>query len=130
MLTKLFVYGSLKRGFHNPYALQLHHQARFWSEGKLRGLLLDLGEYPALVPQSRGTQYVYGEIFELGDQVHQLLANLDYYEGFDPQNPDSGAYKRERLVVESSYGPTLCWAYTYNSPWQELAVVPGGNWPG
>lgn len=128
-MSKLFVYGSLKRGFNNPYAVQLQHEAQYLCDGKLRGLLLSLGPYPAVVPQAGGSSYIYGEIYALGAQTDTLLASLDYYEGYDPQAPEAGEYRRERLTVETSDGPVECWCYTYNRAWQQLTVVPDGIWP-
>jgi gamma-glutamylcyclotransferase (GGCT)/AIG2-like uncharacterized protein YtfP len=128
-MSKLFVYGSLKRGFLNPYAMQLQQEAQFLCEGKLRGLLLNLGRYPAVVAQTQGSTYVFGEIYKLGTRMDTLLASLDQYEGYDPQAPETGEYRRELLEVETPYGPMSCWCYTYNRSWQRGMIVKSGRWP-
>jgi gamma-glutamylaminecyclotransferase len=73
--TRLFVYGTLKRGFPGAHLLRdaLFEGAAVTAEGFA---LYDLGAYPALVRTSSGV--VRGESFSL---PREMLAVLDEYEG-------------------------------------------------
>ena len=74
-MTVLFVYGTLMRGgrYHEVLA-----NARFCGEACTPPCfaLVDLGEYPALVPH--GEKRVSGELFQVDDQT---LAAIDEFEG-------------------------------------------------
>lgn len=71
---RLFVYGTLRRG--QP-AHHLMGAARFLGACRTTPAwrVLDLGEYPGLVP---GDTAVAGELYEVDDET---LATLDEYEG-------------------------------------------------
>lgn len=83
MLTRIFVYGSLKRGERLHGALQ---DSTFIGVGNINGTLFDLGPYPAVVLE--GESRVGGEIFEATDPV---VRDLDRIEGHPHY------YKRERV---------------------------------
>ncbi len=110
--TRLFVYGTLKRGFPG----QAHmHGSRF--EGcATTGLgyaLYDLGPYPALVVAGRGT--VTGELHWI---TAEHLARLDHYEGSD--------YARESIVLADGSR-----AEAYLMPLEHVVgspCIPGGIW--
>jgi len=50
-IAKLFVYGTLRRGFELHSYLR-RQSARFLGEGIIGGRLYDLGEYPGAIPSS------------------------------------------------------------------------------
>jgi gamma-glutamylcyclotransferase (GGCT)/AIG2-like uncharacterized protein YtfP len=89
-IHRLFVYGSLKRGYRHHAELQ---GARFVAVARTSAAyrLLDFGSYPGL---ARGTRAVEGELFEVDDAV---LERLDEFEGSD--------YLRRR--IELSDGSTV-----------------------
>lgn len=90
----VFAYGTLKRG---------QERERFWPHSPLRitpartrGVLYDLGPFPALTP---GADWIRGECWELQpEHLAETLRVLDEEEGFEGQPTD--LYRRE--VVE-------CW---------------------
>ncbi len=95
---RLFVYGTLRRGF------ELHHHlarlgARFLAEAKVAAELFDRGRYPGARPSGRRGKWVRGELFELRQPARDLRV-LDKVEGFVP-----GALKREpvRARDDGSY---------------------------
>src|SRR5687768_10199370 len=71
----VFVYGSLRRG--NTRAMSVRFpEATYVAEGKVRGSLYDLGEYPGLVLDGEAS-VVTGEMYEVDDDT---LHRLDKFE--------------------------------------------------
>ena len=78
-LTRVFVYGSLKRGFHNHRFL---HGQRFIGEARTKPVyrLLSFDAYPGMIPASDGGHSIHGEVWEV-DAPCKLM--LDHLEGVD-----------------------------------------------
>lgn len=90
-MPRLFVYGSLKRGFSNAH---LMHGARFvraCSTTTGYRLVRYQSGYPALVHSPLSGARVHGELYEVGAD---LLAQLDEFEGC----PD--LYQRELVLLQ------------------------------
>ena len=130
-VVKLFVYGSLKPGFSN-YALieRFVHDAR---SGRIRGILADLGSFPALIP---GDGLVEGVVLEL-DQA--ALAITDRIEGYAPKR-DTCLYWRKQVVLElDDGGQVTAWVYEFAEPQRisghprlvarEIGGIPVHAWP-
>ncbi len=106
---KLFVYGTLRRGF-DPHEY-LRSFARFVGRGRIAGRLYDLGEYPGAIPSELPGEEVEGELYELGDLGRQLKT-LDDYEEFDPKHPEKSLFIRQQVDVSLEGGERLkAWAY-------------------
>lgn len=94
MTNAVFAYGTLKRGFC---------RAKCWPRdptqvevGFVRGQLLDLDEYPGLLP---GNDWIRGEIWSFNpDDMPTTLAVLDAVEGYR-QAGESDWYVRQTLNV-------------------------------
>jgi len=71
-MNKVFVYGTLKRGFPNHHLIC---EGKFLGIDFIYGKLLDLGSFPAVV---EGKRAIEGEIFEVDEN---LIKRLDYLEG-------------------------------------------------
>jgi len=116
----LFVYGTLKRGFSNPWSRRLWSHARFAGEASLPGRLYDLGPFPAFVEDASSGTLVHGEVAELSDPG--LLAQLDHYEG--------AQYARLlRRVRMHGGGEREAWVYVWHAPLANARFIPGGRWP-
>ncbi len=76
MSRRLFVYGSLKRGFVHHERLARAEWLREASTAPGHGLIVQ-GVYPALVVVRGATSIVHGELYRVGDA---LLAELDEFE--------------------------------------------------
>lgn len=76
-MPKIFVYGSLKKGFHNSELLE---DCVFLGEFKTKDYfrMLDLGSYPAVYFDESGFR-VTGELYEIEDD---MLRQVDYLEGY------------------------------------------------
>lgn len=110
----VFVYGSLKKGFHN-------HD---WLEGAdyvgvdclLNFLMISLGSYPGIIPAPQSGLIVYGELYVVDDATFKRLDRLEGYPNL---------YTREFV--------TLCsgrkgWVYIWNGDRDNQLVVESGQW--
>lgn len=106
----LFVYGTLMRGFSNPFAKKLKQEAVWCEKGLFTGQLFDLGEYPGAVYRQDTTTTVRGEIWQLHD-FQKTIATLDIYEGIHEKEPE---YVRQLIPILCESGiQTHCWVYIY-----------------
>ena len=114
-------YGSLMRGgaAHDSFALD--RRLAFIAPCRLPGQLLDLGDYPGLVA---GPGMVAGELFSLPDAA--LLAELDAYEDYDPDDPAGSPYRR--VTMRLTVPDCIAWAYVWQVPVAGAPVVPDGDW--
>lgn len=111
-MHKVFVYGSLKQGFHN---FRLLHDAPFIGVDKTKGTLLDLGSFPGLLAEGQTT--IHGEVYEVDGRS---LARLDRLEG----HPDF--YKREFHTLESGQ---QAWVYFINEGYADKRRrISSGIW--
>lgn len=156
-MLKLFVYGTLKRGFANH---------RYFCQGYLTiqkatitgRLLAASASFPALwIPESAilargssdyladvakqnsfsrggfaepGLEFgpVSGELFTFGDPEARLAA-VDRLEGFDPKG--ESFYQRVLAYVTVGESKVPAWLYVFEDHQLEgLAEVPGGVWEG
>jgi gamma-glutamylcyclotransferase (GGCT)/AIG2-like uncharacterized protein YtfP len=62
---RLFVYGTLMRGFDHPMARLLAGHADFLGEATCRGRLVLVKHYPGLLLSDVRSDIVHGELFRL-----------------------------------------------------------------
>ena len=74
----LFVYGTLRRGYDNPYASLLASTSEWVGQGKVQGKLYRIAHYPGLVASDHPGDWVVGDIFRVNSL--QTLDALDRYE--------------------------------------------------
>ncbi len=119
MLDRLFVYGSLRRAATGIHPL-LAPDCRFVSMATCRGVMYDLGPYPAVVPSLRAEDVVVGELYRL-DDPQRALRRLDAYEGV--------RYRRDRRNVTTEHGArTDAWIYLYVGSLEDGTRVPSGDY--
>jgi gamma-glutamylcyclotransferase (GGCT)/AIG2-like uncharacterized protein YtfP len=107
---KLFVYGTLRRGFalHSRLA---RLDARYLGKGRIAGNLYNLGEYPGAVPSRSRGKAVEGEVYELQDPEKQLKT-LDRAEEFNPAVPERSLFIRQKATVRLTGGRRVrAWVY-------------------
>lgn len=91
----LFVYGTLKKNKENHEYLK---GAKFIEEAYIHGYFYDLGiGFPAVVLDNVRDK-VYGEIYELDDD---LLFEIDEFEGFYPDNPENSIFDRVETTAHT-----------------------------
>jgi gamma-glutamylcyclotransferase (GGCT)/AIG2-like uncharacterized protein YtfP len=124
---RLFVYGTLMRGFDHPMARLLSANADFIGEAKCRGRLYLVKHYPGLVLSDDPADIVCGELYRLRER-EAMLREFDMYEacgeGFAPPTE----YRREMLQVALDDGAVSeAWTYVYNWPLTQLAPIASGR---
>src|SRR5471030_1323268 len=115
MQDRLFVYGTLMRGFDHPMAKLLSRSAEFIGKARCRGRLYLVKHYPGLVLSDDTSDVVFGELVRL-HRPEESLATLDEYEGCGP-DVASPQYLRRVLPVTRDDGiVSEAWTYVYNRP--------------
>lgn len=108
MTHLLFVYGSLRASAANEASRLLAAGSRPLGPAHVRGRLLDLQGFPALVPGREGR--VDGELVQVTDPA--LWERLDAYEGVG----EAGWYRRGLVVALCRDEPRSAWAYVAPDP--------------
>ncbi len=112
---QIFVYGSLRSGFHHP---AYEYNSRYFSlvtDGKIKGGLFDMGEYPAAVPTDTES-FIIGELYVIKhpDEFSWAIAQLDDYEGLNTENNEPPLFKREITTIYLAGETTNAWVYWFN----------------
>jgi gamma-glutamylcyclotransferase (GGCT)/AIG2-like uncharacterized protein YtfP len=124
---RLFVYGTLMRGFDHPMAKLLSRSAEFLGPARCRGRLYLVKHYPGLVLSDDSEEMVFGELYRL--QVpHELLREFDMYEACGEGFAEPTEYVRRMLRVTSDDGGAEeAWTYIYNWPVARLPRIASGR---
>ena len=121
----LFVYGTLRRGGSNDIA-RIAPAARWHGTARVRGLLCDLGRYPALL-LAADAGWVQGELYAVPADAWAALDALE--EPVTPRRPD-GEYFKTTTGVELPDGSACeAWIYVANPAVLDLSrVIAHGDW--
>ena len=123
---RLFVYGTLMRGFDHPMAKLLSRSAEFCGDARCRGRLYLVKHYPGLVLSDDPEDVVFGELYRLR-APDAAFATLDEYEGCGP-GVASPQYLRLVLPVTLDDGTVSeAWTYVYNRPVAKLKRIASGR---
>ncbi len=103
-MTRIFVYGTLKRGGSNHGWLR---GQRFIAKARTQPQfrLFDLGGYPGLVVDAQNGLAVEGEVWEVDEAA---LARLDELEDID-----GGEYARQPLPLQAPFDAAVIEGYVY-----------------
>src|SRR5919108_4064660 len=110
----VFVYGSLRGGFHSPAYEYISRYFNLVGDAKVRGRLYDLGEYPGAVPV-QDDAFIIGELYVIKDE-HEFswaIAQLDDYEGIEPEPGEEALYRREIADIYINDTIVPAWIYWY-----------------
>ncbi|MCO5947720.1 gamma-glutamylcyclotransferase family protein [Mucilaginibacter flavidus] len=124
----LFVYGTLLDK-QNEFGAYLNANCTFYADGKFKGRLYDMGEYPGAVIDNKGRSYVHGKIYQLIN-TKQVFKQLDHYEAFGPKEAQPNLFVRELVSVEAADTTVECWVYLYNLPVDEYWLIESGVYSG
>ncbi len=121
----LFVYGTLLKGEESHHLLE---DSPLIATGYVKGTLYDLHVgFPALsITEIQGR--IYGEVYEV---TEDLLAELDHYEGCDPDDEDTLYEKKEVTFYPDKGTPFSVWCYVMNDKQLHrfsTTVISSGNW--
>ncbi len=119
MSDSLFVYGTLLPGRAPAEIADVVGQLVPLGAGTVRGRLYDLGEYPGVIlgeHAAESADEIPGQLFALPPDP-TVLARLDAYEDFRPDDPAHSLFLRRRAVVTLLDGSVRSsWIYVYNRP--------------
>jgi gamma-glutamylcyclotransferase (GGCT)/AIG2-like uncharacterized protein YtfP len=120
MVNELFVYGTLRLGLKNRYALLLAESATFLGAAFVRGRLYRVSDYPGLVLDDDARDCVRGDLFRL-HHPDETLTLLDDYEGSD--------YRRVPAAVSviDSRESLTAWTYVYNGDLAGKVRIESGD---
>ena len=126
--SQVFVYGSLRSGFHHPAYQYISRYFTLISPARVKGKLYDMGEYPAAIP-TEGEHYIIGELYRIKnqDEFSWAMAQLDDYEGLNTENNEPALYRREESVVYTGNHTTKAWIYWYNGAISHKPVIESGD---
>ncbi|MEO6235759.1 MAG: gamma-glutamylcyclotransferase family protein [Vicinamibacterales bacterium] len=126
MAELVFFYGTLMAGFDRRRRAGIDDKLRYIGRGSIRGLLFDLGLYPAAVPASEGD--VWGEVYQMAEPA-AVLAGLDEIEGYRHDDPDRSLYRRQQADVRLPDGSAApAWVYFYNAPLGRAPQIASGDY--
>jgi gamma-glutamylcyclotransferase (GGCT)/AIG2-like uncharacterized protein YtfP len=124
---RLFVYGTLMRGFDHPMAKLLSRSADFIGEAHCRGRLYRVKHYPGLLLSDDPNELVFGEVYRLR-QAKELLREFDMYEACGEGFAEPTEYVRQMLPVTLDDGAVSeAWTYLYNWPVAHLPRIASGR---
>jgi gamma-glutamylcyclotransferase (GGCT)/AIG2-like uncharacterized protein YtfP len=127
-VLKLFVYGSLRSGFHHPAYGYISKYFTLISPATVKGKLYDLGDYPAAIP-TNDEAFIVGELYELksSEDFAWAIEQLDAYEGVNPDEGEPRLYKRELAEVYYTGQTTHAWIYWYSREIEDQPLIPSGD---
>ena len=124
---RLFVYGTLMRGYVHPMAKLLSANAEFLGEASCRGRLYMVKHYPGLVLSNEPAEIVHGELYRLRE-AEVMLREFDMYEACGEGFPEPTQYVRQMCSVMLADGSeSEAWTYVYNWPVAKLKLIESGR---
>lgn len=125
---QLFVYGSLRSGFHHPAYAYISRYFTLLADACVKGALFDMGDYPAAIPVETDN-FIVGELYQIKnpDEFSWAIAQLDDYEGLPTENIEPPLYRRELTTVYVGDQTTQAWVYWFNGDVSGKPVVTSGD---
>lgn len=124
----IFVYGSLRSGFHGPAFQYITPYFKHLADGKVKGKLYDLVEYPAALPTTDDA-FIIGELYEANspEEFNWAIGQLDDYEGVHPEEGEVQLYERALTTVYTDKGEFTAWIYWYKCDVTDKPVIESGD---
>jgi gamma-glutamylcyclotransferase len=122
-MSKIFTYGSLLRSLCNHSVLK---DSTFCGFGLCEGILRDCGAYPALTP---GNGTVVGEVFEVSEEVIQVIDRIESYYPED-EDEERSLYVRRAVPVRSfNDGKWIdCYVYLMLNGADHYPIIEAGDY--
>jgi gamma-glutamylcyclotransferase (GGCT)/AIG2-like uncharacterized protein YtfP len=124
----LFVYGSLRQGFNHPAYTYITQFFTLIGTAKVKGIMYDLGDYPAVVP-TLSENYIVGELYEIKNEneLDWAMAQLDDYEGVVMEAGETPEYVRGLTTVYMHNDTVIANIYWRNGDVANYPVVASGD---
>lgn len=128
-------YGSLMRGLGALDGIPARSALRYVGPCQIQGALYDLGPYPGLcetnqTADTHSMRVVQAELHTILDT--RVVEELDYFEGYEPDQPEQSLYLRKRVPLLSptdlSDTGKWTWVYIYNHTPDPAQRVDSGDW--
>lgn len=125
---QLFVYGSLRSGFHSPAYHYVSKYFTFVGNAKVRGVLYDMGDYPVATPTTSNT-FIVGELYQINQKeaFDFAIAQLDDYEGLNGEANEVALYERRQAEIIVNETITNAWTYWYKGNINNKPVIDSGD---
>ncbi len=116
-MLKIFVYGTLKRGYCNHNFIK---SSQFIGNAYIKGYdLYDLKDYPAIIKSTDDECIVYGEVYQISEQTLQLIDQLE---------DEGDLYNRVQTVANVDGQDILVSTYQYAQDISAYQKI-GESWP-
>lgn len=124
----LFVYGSLRKGFHSDAYGYISRYFTFVGPAKVKGKLFDMGSYPAAIPANEES-YIIGELYKIKDESEfsWAIGQLDDYEGVTVEQGETQLYRRELAEAISGDQKIIAWLYWFNGSVDNRPLITSGD---
>lgn len=126
---QLFIYSSLRKGFHQDIFHYITQFFSFVSMAKVEGVLSVIDNEPVATPTT-GNNFIKGELYKINNVDHfsWVFGQLDEYEGLDVEQDERPPYRRELVTVYKDDGNiTDAWIYWYNGDVSGKPVIFSGD---
>ena len=128
-LYKLFVYGSLRSGFNSPEYAYISRYFNCVGTAKVKGVLYDLGDYPAALP-AEDENYLVGEVYQIKNEqeFNWAIEQVDDYEGVNAMPGEQPLYRRDACIAQLLNNEQVtCWIYWYNRDVTGKPMIGSGD---
>jgi gamma-glutamylcyclotransferase (GGCT)/AIG2-like uncharacterized protein YtfP len=125
---QLFVYGSLRSGFHHAAYLYISKYFHLIGDATVKANLYDMGEYP-VAQATNEEKFINGELYAINSPAEFLYAieQLDDYEGINVEVGETALYKREKVTVYCNNQQSAAWVYWFNGNVDGLPQIASGD---
>ena len=124
---RLFVYGTLMKGFRNPVARYLHATQEFLGEASFSGFLFKISFYPGAVFVPEAESNVFGHLFKIVQNRESLFQKLDDYEGIGTNYSQPNEFRREIINVSFDGNIVTAYSYLFNSTYEKYPLISSGK---
>ena len=122
----IFFYGTLMRTFPLRARVGIDDWLEYVGDGRVPGLLFDLGAYPGLVADA--SSEVCGEVYKILNPV-ELFTHIDPIEDYRVMAPHEGQYIRQTMNATLDDGrEKTVWCYVYNHPLPLSGRIKDGDY--
>lgn len=114
MTPYLFVYGTLMQNHDNPYTELIQSNSSLIGKGYIHALKYNLGDYPGIKLCHNKEHKTTGELYQINTNIKQVITELDFYEGYYPENTSQSLFiRKEATVISETHEEILAWVYEY-----------------
>lgn len=124
----LFVYGSLRSGFHHPAYEYMARNFQLLGPALVKGKLYDMGEYPVAKPCT-DDHFILGELYAVNpnNDFGYVISQIDDYEGLHVEEGETPLYTRVLTTAFVHNEPYTAWVYWYNKNIDGLPELATGD---